>query len=201
MSINELFFKYYTYIYSVFYNSPNYKINTKNIKLYTSRLEGFKKRLSKKININSIGKQWVFDYCTYQFYRLENAEFKRTFNGYNTGRIIFDDLTRTKSMEMFLESYNNIHSKYFQEKFCFKYNLYLQNIDKEIVKASKIDNEQNNRLKDIERKRFLNTENGLDYCIEQQLIFDNQSVICNQCKFKQECYDKRSINSKTAITN
>ena len=48
MSINDLFFKYYTYIYGVFYNSPNYKMNVKNIKLYTSRLEGFKKRLSKK---------------------------------------------------------------------------------------------------------------------------------------------------------
>jgi len=188
MDIDLCFLKSYEYIYRKYYNLHKYNISKKSKLLYLGKLKGFKKRISKHYNLQSLGQKWIFDFCVFQFKRLENANIMRFTDGNGGGRIIFDDITRTKSMEMYLLNIQNEHYSYFQRQFCERYNIIFNECFQPTQPEQIID--KGSRLLDIERNRFLNTIDGFIHCKEQVLSYNEQSTICSKCNFKNKCINE-----------
>lgn len=187
MFSNEIFFKCYVYVYGKYYKSPNYRINSVKKLSYETKLNNFRKKLTRYYNVGALGEKWVFSYITYQFHRLSQSNIMRFTNGQGGGRIIFDDMIRIKSLETYIESYqNNPHTSYFHLKFNKQHRL----LESEILSQDTslfYEVERGHRLLDIERKRFLNTDDGLIHCLDQGLKYDQKSNICKQCNFKETC--------------
>lgn len=187
MFSNDFFFKCYVYVYRKYYNSSSYTIGGVKKIQFEVKLNNFRKKLSRYYNVGALGEIWAFSYITYQFHRLSQANIMRFTNGQGGGRIIFDDMIRIKSLEMYVETYsNNPHAAYFHLKFNKQHRL----IESEILSQDTslfYEVKRGKRLHDIERKRFLNTDDGLSHCVSQGFSYDKESSICGLCEFKEMC--------------
>lgn len=188
----ENFFITYEYFYKRFYKNKLYTISKKNKEKYKVKIDKFKKQLVKTIQINSLGAEWFFKYYMFQFERLSKVNINRMDFG-EGGRIIFDDITRKKSLDLFVN--RNINFDYSKQYYDFslKYNICLEDLIKVFQKTNikkikrEVDYNYSEVLKDIERNRFLNKKDGYEHCMDNLIHYNRSSSVCRKCKFYKMC--------------
>lgn len=185
---DEIFFTYYQYFYSRFYGNKKYKMNKKLLPKYSKKLDALRKDISQFYNLEVLSNDWLFKYFTFTFERLSKLPIYRMGGDLGEGRIIFDDITRHKSLELFLnrniyfddsQQYLNFWKQYDIKKYELINLIASRNVDEIISKKI--------RLQDIERNRFLNTDDGFQHCMDQVLLYDEESNVCKLCTFKKIC--------------
>jgi hypothetical protein len=150
--------------YSISFNERNLKV-----------VDSFFKLLQKKHNLDQLDVNWFFNYflITFSFY------FNKDLKGGN--KIYLNWIFSKKSYEKYINI--NREQLYYAQQFKIIKNIRLS----DFIKSYKIDNIGLTEREEIERKRFLNTKEGLFNCIESTTLYHNKSLTCISCNNKVEC--------------
>lgn len=145
--------------------------NEKNLKT----VQSFFKLLEKKHDLDQLDVNWFFNYFLITFSFYFNKDLKqgnKTYLNWILGK---------KSYEKYVNL--NKDQLYYVRQFKIekKINLY------DFIKWYKISDIGLTEREEFERKRFLNTTDGLLNCIEGTTLYHNKSLVCMLCKNKEDC--------------
>jgi len=131
--------------------------------------------LHKKINLNSISSNWIYNYLIFQFDYWHSKQVR------HGNKMSIKKIFAKKSLERYFNRSRN-YSWYNAKK-----NLAKFNINEIILKIFESRRREQNNYDDIERARYHNTDKGLANCIEQTTLYDNRSQWCLVCKHAKVC--------------
>lgn len=169
VDLYELFYKKFT-------GKKRFKLDLKR-KNQEKTIDNFINKLDQNYSIASIGIDFLVRYFLFQFYYWKGKDIKRNIqiewiigkkalerfkvNGFN------------EKFEYFINKENTIDFSPVYHKFAQQY--YQPNFNEESKKER------------AEKLRFFNTQDGLANCLENTSLYNPDSDICIECKFKEDC--------------
>ena len=161
----------YQLVYGKYINNLRYKFN--NSKRNQKYIENFIKLVNEKVGSESIDETFFWNFTLFQF------EFFNGSNGKSDVDIQVNWIYGKKAFERWLKR-DMIHWEYFVDNFKKEFNI------KTPIKLTINIEEGAEYRRNIERKRFYNTEEGFYYC-QMMILFDEDNDICKECKFLKDC--------------
>lgn len=171
----ESIVKGYTYFFNKIINSHYSNLDLKRPR-EDKLIENFLKRANQRYRY-SIGVNWLFDYLSFQFEYWQGLETHRNVSPtWIFGKKAFERFENRKdSYQYFYEK--NILEPYFISKIDFV-NLFSEDEEP---------NAKTNKVEEIEKERFLNTQRGFIHCIQNTTMYNHYSSNCIKCVFKSDC--------------
>ncbi len=164
----HIFVKIFEYIYS---KSVNYIVLTPN-KLQQKQIYGFIDFLDKKIGIDAIGEEWVFNFLAYIF---EWRIFKKT---KYKGIIPINWILGQKAYEYYEKRGENW--LFFNDKFNSKYSIQFDKI------RAKTTLKTDNNYEDNLRRQYVEDSYPLHLCLDT-VSYDLNSIYCQRCSSSKQC--------------
>jgi hypothetical protein len=177
IQLYNLFCKYYEYLYCkvLHYNDFKFKPSIAQI----SSIGVFIDILDRKLSIQSIGEEWIFNYMVYSF-RIRSEQNTRFGN-----KIYMNWILGKKAYELY-EKNRGENWLYFNRKFIEQYNISFLNLNPlEEVKTIKNDDllvEFDEEL----RRRYHDSDFPLSLCLNT-VIFRKESQYCQKCICNIDC--------------
>lgn len=140
-----------------------------------------------------IGEDFLILYFKYQFYRYAGIQ---TPKGRNM--IMMNWIVGAKAISAWQDRNPKLHYKV---NFKIKRELQLTLLSSlSSLKSFRVNN--NNQLfilkihvyEEVEKEKYYNTTVGFVYCAQMTTLFNEKSVLCNGCKFQQDCIKRLKTN-------
>ena len=155
----------FEYFYSNLYNK-NFEFNPSKGQLTTIQ------KFIDKFNNPSIGKEWLFKYYAFQFSYWMELKYRK-YNGVHISYIL-----GKKAIERF--NNRNENWEYFTDEFISNYKLL-------ITKFYKRDFSKLPVLEEIEKNKYLDSNERLANCLAHTTLYNIKSRICVLCSKSKSC--------------
>lgn len=160
-------------------------------------METFLNYLEKTYGLGQINAMFILNYIEYQFYYWHDYNDSI----YGRGRVMFNWVFGKKSYERYESikdnDFNNFKFKRLDKldvgaKIFVKYNVLGSTLDfrkdfNEMVVSL-------NEVEEIEKERFLSTEQGFEWCKVQTTLYNHKSHNCVICEYRNECKKILAVN-------
>jgi len=138
----------------------------------------------KKINLNSISAEWIYNYLIFQF------DYWKSKNVHHGNRMSAKKIFAKKSLQRYFsrsDKFNWYNAKLSLKQF---------DIGDDILYQFRKKQQSSTTYDDIERVRFHNTNKGFANCIEMTTLYDKRSGLCQTCRFRKQCKELLRQNYK-----
>lgn len=170
--------KAFEYFFRKFYCQDKYQFHyTPNtLKMY----ENLVKEINKKYNVLSLGDNFIWRYCIFQFaywqdLTISTPSNKLTFAHIFGKKAVDRYFMRDRDYDWQLES-NNILARYKMNQ--SEFNIHIGQKEDEIEFS-------NSPI----RLKFLNTDKGFATCLAQTTLIDRRDTSCLSCNFQDQCIE------------
>lgn len=178
----ELTFEYFTQQISNYKNQdfvPTFKEK--------KEIQNFAILLKERYFELSLGSTWFFEYFSFQFEYWRTKESR-----YYKGLAKLSWVIGPKAFTRWLNKSNDYLYWCRTGVLFFNKSLHKGDIDKLFNNKINIsflnkDNITQKNVEEIEKKIYLNTKQGFIHCLNVTTLFNNQSLTCLKCKFKNNC--------------
>lgn len=159
------------------------KINERMIK----SSEVFLQELQKHYHLDQLGEDFLWNYFIFQFNFWKTAKLKRNVE------IDISFVIGKKALNRYL----NRDQQYDWQILNDKRN-YDQKEFQDIIGLKKKENQSLNfeeeiDIDDLYRRKYFNTQEGFDHCMENTLLYSQKSSFCNRCEKSQICKEVQKI--------
>lgn len=159
-----------------------------NLKIYETLL----KEIDKRVNTTSLGKQFVWRYCIFQFTYWDELIIDTP-----SSRVGFSHIFGKKAIDRYFTRDKEYDWQFDSPEISLKYKLSTLEFNSHVdPKKDKLEH-TNSGI----RLRFLNTDKGLATCLSQTTLFDRKDSSCLLCNFQTECKELLKTNYPTIYKN
>lgn len=158
------------YYYKLYRKFPYYNTEQNKIKV-----DNFLKQLSQKVDLSSIGNNWLIDYFSWSFSARSQQKTKR--------EISFNWIVGKKMLDQWFQKTEE-HSWQYQQ-FLKEYSINIEQLKSDLVESEKL----SSKLDPLEEKEKgrLGGEPQLYNCLQFTTLYNSRSIICLTCSNKILC--------------
>ena len=187
MNLYYHIFTFYQYFFSKIIRYDDYMFIPN--KQQNSLINNFIANFLNKEYSHSVGTDFLFNFFAYNFEYWHNKGDK--FGG---RKVMINMVLGSTAIERWKNK--NEHALYFSLDFCKKNKIFKSEID-DIINFKEGDYSESRfeKIYNIERKRFLNTDKGFLNCISFTNLYNENCEACLECKFSIDCRKMKHENS------
>tara|TARA_R110001599_G_scaffold45123_9_gene133729 strand:- start:1848 stop:2492 length:645 start_codon:yes stop_codon:yes gene_type:complete len=181
----------YSYLYSLTYGNPKYYYNWNERSILT--FNNFVGHVDNRYKLVTLGKNFMVNYFLFHYARLVETEFNRYSSKDSKGNVVaygrfqIYDFISKKSFETYVH-----RNKKFE--FCIstnrKFDKYVVSVSSMIKALDAIINPNDISFELFEeniKRRYFGTSSCFVHCISETTLYNNDSMMCPKCAFKEEC--------------